>query len=79
MSKLPAVRPREIIRFFERNGFALDHSSGSHFVFYHSVSKRRAVVPKHNRDMPKGTLMSPLREAGFSRDEMIAFLEGNKR
>ncbi|MGZ4732966.1 MAG: type II toxin-antitoxin system HicA family toxin [Candidatus Angelobacter sp.] len=74
MAKLPAVRPRDIIRFLEKNGFILDRVSGSHFVFYHPVSRRRAVVPKHNRDMPKGTLLSLLREAGFTREEMIAFL-----
>ncbi len=74
MAKLPAVRPREVVRFLESNGFILDRSSGSHFVFYHPVSKRRAVVPKHNRDMPKGTLLSLLREAGFTREEIIAFL-----
>jgi predicted RNA binding protein YcfA (HicA-like mRNA interferase family) len=76
MTKLPAVRPREVIRFLEQKGFILDHTSGSHFIFYHTVSKRRAVVPRHNRDMPKGTLLSLLREAGFTRDDIIAFLEG---
>jgi predicted RNA binding protein YcfA (HicA-like mRNA interferase family) len=65
-----------VIRFLERNGFVLDHASGSHFVYYHRPSKRRAVVPKHNRDLPKGTLLSLLREAGFTRDELVAFLEG---
>jgi predicted RNA binding protein YcfA (HicA-like mRNA interferase family) len=76
MPKLPAVRPREIIRFLERKGFVLDHVSGSHFVYYHPVSKRRAVVPQHNRDIPKGTLLSLLREAGFTREELIDFLQG---
>ncbi|MGO9646519.1 MAG: type II toxin-antitoxin system HicA family toxin [Terriglobales bacterium] len=76
MTKLPAVRPREVVRFLERKGFILDHASGSHFVFYHPTSRSRAVVPRHNRDMPKGTLLSLLREAGFTRDDMIAFLEG---
>ena len=76
MSKLPAVRPREVIRFLEQKGFVLDHTSGSHFIFYHPVSKRRAVVPRHNRDMPKGTLLSLLREAGFTRDDIVAFLGG---
>ncbi|MGC2529471.1 MAG: type II toxin-antitoxin system HicA family toxin [Candidatus Acidiferrum sp.] len=74
MPKLPAVKPREIIRFLERNGFELDHASGSHFVYYHPVSKRRAVVPKHNRDIPKGTLLSLLREAGFTRGDLLDFL-----
>jgi predicted RNA binding protein YcfA (HicA-like mRNA interferase family) len=76
MPKLPAVKPRQIIRFLEKNGFILDHTSGSHYIFYNSVSRRRAVVPSHNRDMPKGTLMSLLREAGFTREELIDFLAG---
>jgi predicted RNA binding protein YcfA (HicA-like mRNA interferase family) len=76
MTKLPAVRPREVIRFLEQNGFVLDHASGSHFIFYHLVSRRRAVVPRHNRDMPKGTLLSLLREAGFTRDDIIEFMAG---
>jgi len=76
MPKLPAVKPRQIIRFLEQNGFILDHTSGSHFIFYNSVSRRRAVVPRHNRDIPKGTLMSLLREAGFTREELLPFLAG---
>jgi len=75
MPKLPPVRPRVVIQFLERNGFMLDHTSGSHFIFYHPVSHRRAVVPRHNRDMPKGTLIALLREAGFTRDELVRFLE----
>jgi len=35
MTKLPAVRPREVIRFLEQKGFILDRASGSHFIFYH--------------------------------------------
>jgi predicted RNA binding protein YcfA (HicA-like mRNA interferase family) len=76
MPKLPAVKPREVIRFLEENGFVLDHATGSHFIFYNSISRRRAVVPQHSRDIPKGTLLSLLREAGFSRAEFISFLEG---
>ncbi len=76
MPKLPAVKPRQISRFLEQNGFMLDHTSGSHFIFYNPVSRRRAVVPRHNRDVPKGTLMSLLREAGFTREKLIDFLAG---
>ncbi|HYS23259.1 MAG TPA: type II toxin-antitoxin system HicA family toxin [Candidatus Eisenbacteria bacterium] len=76
MPKLPAVKAREITRFLERKGFVLDQASGSHFIYYHPTSKRRAVVPKHSREIPKGTLASLLREAGFTRDELIDFLQG---
>lgn len=64
------------MRFLEDNGFMLDRTTGSHFIFRHPGSKRRAVVPQHNRDMPQGTLLSLLREAGFTRDELIEFLSG---
>ena len=76
MPKRPAVRPRQVIRFLEQTGFVLDHTSGSHYIYYHPVSRWRAVVPQHNRDLPKGTLMSLLREAGFTREELIEFLAG---
>jgi hypothetical protein len=39
----------------------------------------RTVAPslaQHNRDLPKGTLLSLLREAGFTREELIDFLSG---
>ena len=75
MPKLPTVKPRVVIQFLEQNGFVLDHVSGSHFIFYDAVSRRRAVVPRHNRDLPKGTLIALLREAGFTRDELAGFLE----
>jgi len=35
------------------------------------------VVPSHNRDLPKGTLMSLLREAGSAREELLDFLSGH--
>jgi len=76
MPKLPSIKPRQVVRFLENSGFVLDHTSGSHFIYYHPVSHRRAVVPQHNRDLPKGTLMSLLREAGFTREELIDFLAG---
>jgi predicted RNA binding protein YcfA (HicA-like mRNA interferase family) len=76
MSKIPAVKPRQVIRFLEQNGFVLDHTSGSHRIYYHHASRRRAVVPQHNRDLPKGTLISLLREAGFTREKLIDFLAG---
>ncbi|MGB8985690.1 MAG: type II toxin-antitoxin system HicA family toxin [Candidatus Sulfotelmatobacter sp.] len=76
MTKLPALKPRQVIHFLEQSGFVLDHSSGSHFVFYHPATRRRAVVPNHNRDLPKGTLMSLLREAGFTRENVVHFLSG---
>jgi len=52
------------------HGFVLDHTSGSHYVFYHPETKRRVTVPFHRRDLPKGTLLAILRQAGLSRDDI---------
>ncbi|MFA6992556.1 MAG: type II toxin-antitoxin system HicA family toxin [Candidatus Gracilibacteria bacterium] len=75
MPKLPSLSVRNVIAFLKNRGFILDHTTGSHFIFYHTESQRRAVVPRHNKDMPKGTLLSILRESGFTRNDLMSFLE----
>ncbi len=65
MPKLPALTPNEVIKILLQNGFELDHQTGSHRVYYNSASKRRVVVPYHKKDLPKGTLISILKQAGL--------------
>lgn len=76
MPKLPALRSRHLVAFLRVHGFQLDHVTGSHFVFRHPESRRRAVVPRHPRDIPAGTILAIIREAGFSRDDLLRFLHG---
>jgi predicted RNA binding protein YcfA (HicA-like mRNA interferase family) len=70
MPKIPAITSKKLIQIVKELGFQLDHTTGSHFVFYHPVAKRRAVIPYHIKDLPKGTVMSILREAGISRTDL---------
>ena len=70
MPKLPALTPREIIKVLGKNGFELDRVKGSHHIYYHIETKRRVVVPLHKMDIPKGTLLEILKQAGISRDEL---------
>jgi len=63
MPKTPRLTSKQVIKLLEQNGFELDHVSGSHYVFYHPVSKRRVVVPYHTRNLPIGTLKSILQAA----------------
>ncbi len=66
MPKLPRLTPRRIIAVLKRHGFELDHTTGSHYVFYHPRSRRRVTVAYHAKDLPLGTLRSILKEAGIS-------------
>ena len=68
MPKLPSLNPQKIIRILEQNGFILDRVKGSHHIFYHPKTKRRVVVPLHKKDLPKGTLLEILKQAGISKD-----------
>lgn len=70
MPKLCAFSSRQIIQLLEQNGFRLRRSSGSHFIFANLITKRRVVVPFHNKDIPKGTLHAILKQAGISKSEL---------
>ncbi len=75
MPKLPRQTPQKIIKILEDRGFVLDRTKGSHQIFFHPESKRRAVVPVHRKDLPVGTLIEILKEAGIARDELRDFLK----
>lgn len=76
MSKLPSFTPQKIIKIIEKKGFVIDRIKGSHYIYYHSGTKRRVIVPFHKKDLPKGTLLEILRQAGLSREELKILLEG---
>ena len=70
MHKLPSLTSQKIVKILERKGFVLDRSKGSHRVYYNSENKRRVIIPYHKKDLPKGTLMEILRQAGISKEEL---------
>lgn len=70
MSKLPVLTPRKVIKILERRGFLLDRVKGSHHIYLHPETRRRAIVPVHHKDLPVGTLLSILQQAGIDRDEL---------
>ena len=70
MPKLPPLTPRKLIAILKKKGFQLDHTTGSHFIFYHSKIKRIVTVPYHAKDIPKGTIHSILKQAGLSVDDL---------
>ena len=74
MPKLPVLTPKRLIKILEQIGFRLDHKTGSHFIFYDAKNRRRAVVPFHAKDLPKGTIMSILKQAGIAKEELEKYL-----
>ena len=70
MSNIPSLTPKDIIKILQKKGFILDRSSGSHQLWLHPVSLKRATIPMHNKDLPTGTLYSILKQAGIDKDEL---------
>lgn len=74
MPKLPSLTPLKIIKALEKKGFILDRIKGSHHIYYNQITKRRVIIPLHKKDIPKGTLLDILKEAGMSKDELRELL-----
>ncbi len=70
MSKIPSLTSAKLIKILERNGFVLSRTKGSHKIYYNSQTKKRVVVPFHNKDLPKGTLFEILKQAGISKNSI---------
>ena len=59
------MKPSEIIRLLERNGFAEVSQNGSHKKLYNPESKKTIIVPVHSKELKKGTEHAILKEAGL--------------
>lgn len=70
MSNIPSITPKDIIRILKQKGFVLDRNRGSHQIWLHPESRKRAVVPMHKKDLPVGTMFSILKQAGIDKDEL---------
>jgi predicted RNA binding protein YcfA (HicA-like mRNA interferase family) len=64
MSK-KAYSSQDIINILKSAGFVLDRVKGSHHIFLHPLSKKRAVVPHPKKDLPFGTARTILKQAGI--------------
>ena len=69
MPKPPVVNARELIAALQRAGFVVRRQTGSHVTLRHPDG-RFAVVPRHPGDLGTGLLVSILRRAGVSPDEL---------
>ncbi len=59
------MKPKEMERLLEKNGFIFQRQKGSHRVFYNPKTNRRAVVPMHAKDLKLGTEQKILKDAGL--------------
>jgi len=56
------MKPKELIKLLENEGFVFVRQSGSHAI-YRKTGNKIIVVPIHGKDIPTGTLSSILKDA----------------
>ena len=71
MPKIPSLKPKEVVKKFEKLGFVKDRQSGSHIILYNRSQNKRVVVPMHTGDLPKGTLRAIIKQAGLTSEEFL--------
>ena len=72
---LPTVTAKKCLKALKKAGFIIDNQTGSHARLFHQHNTElRVTIPIHNRDLPRGTLKSILRQAKLSVQEFMDFL-----
>jgi predicted RNA binding protein YcfA (HicA-like mRNA interferase family) len=69
--KLPALKPKQVIKALRRAGFFMHHQSGSHIQLrHHTKTHLHVTVPFHsNFDLPPPVVASILKQAELSKKE----------
>ncbi|QNQ83653.1 type II toxin-antitoxin system HicA family toxin [Lactobacillus sp. PV037] len=59
------MESRKVIKRLKREGWFLARITGDHHHFKHPTKKGIVTVPHPNKDIPKGTLDSIYKQAGW--------------
>ncbi len=73
MSRLPALTSKKMVKIFKKQGFEERRQKGSHLILKHP-NGRRLVIPMHDRDLKRPTMMSIIKAAGLTEDEFRELL-----
>jgi predicted RNA binding protein YcfA (HicA-like mRNA interferase family) len=78
MPKLPILSSKEVIKVLKHLGFeaAPKRGKGSHSAFIkRTEEKTRLVIIPHRDEIPRGTLLSIIEQAGLTKKEFTEILE----
>ena len=71
MPALPLLRPREVVRAFERLGWRVARHRGSHIVMTKVGASVTLSIPDHPQ-VARGTLRTLIAKAGLTVEEFLA-------
>jgi predicted RNA binding protein YcfA (HicA-like mRNA interferase family) len=74
MPPVPLLRPREVVRAFERLGWSVARQRGSHIVMTKSGHIATLSIPDHP-EVARGTLRTLIAKAGLTVEEFVSAAE----
>jgi predicted RNA binding protein YcfA (HicA-like mRNA interferase family) len=70
--KLPAVKPKRVIKALGRVGFNIHHVKGGHYFL--RKGNTNIIIPYHNKDLKPGTLHDIIKQSGLTIEEFLSLL-----
>lgn len=71
MPKISNLPAKKIVKILEKNGFEIDHQTGSHLILRQKEKPhRRITVPNHN-PVSTGTIRAIIKQSGLTREEFL--------
>ena len=77
MPKPPLLPPTLVIKILKGEGFRLRNERGTDYVFKGQTrgTSRTVTVATHRKEIPRGTIRSMCRQAGWSIEEFLTLVE----
>ena len=66
--RFPSLKPKEVIKAFEKLGFQKLHQTGSHLFLFNQLTKAKIIIPVHPKDLKKGLLLAVIKKAGIEKN-----------
>ena len=73
MPSIPLLRPREVVRAFERLGWKVARQRGSHIVLTKAAMPITLSIPDHPQ-VARGTLRALISQAGLTVEQFLEAL-----
>lgn len=70
MTRLPALKPKDVVKTLKKFGFEIKRQTGSHVRLIHPDGMATTIA-FHNRELPRGTLRAILRQSEISLEEFL--------
>jgi predicted RNA binding protein YcfA (HicA-like mRNA interferase family) len=69
MIRLPSLTPKQLIAALQRAGLDIVDDDGKHTRLWRQGLPRPVMVPRHNKEMRRGTMADIIKQAGLTQDD----------